>query len=319
MPLATPDRRVPAPMGGTPTAHRMQALASVRQHARGTARVTRAGEVISESASARAVALTTGFHADDGTFRSLPAGRSGDLELLVQVDGLPGDDTLSVGFERPAITLDGRVLPAGPLADASAPPWPGAHLGSGIGGSGNETSPVLPGPIPAVLPGARRATGQARTVDARTCERVTRRSTAVDARTGECGARRPPADGAGSGERRPRRAAAVHALTGQRGASGAARSRRCGPLGRSAPSAEPRARERVARAAAADDARACEHCSGASAARNSRAIDRSWTCARRSERTSPDMVPGAAAAFAGAGLALARAGRPALRPRRHGN
>jgi hypothetical protein len=190
-----------------------------------------------------------------------------------------------------------------------------AHLGSGIGGSGNETSPVLPGPIPAVLPGARRATGQARTVDARTCERVTCRRRP----DGECGARRPPADGAGSGERRPRRAAAVHALTGQRGASGAARSRRCGPLGRSAPSAEPRARERVARAAAADDARACEHGSGASAARNSRAIDRSWTCARRSERTSPDMVPGAAAAFAGAGLALARAGRPALRPRRHGN
>ena len=119
----------------------------------GTARVTRAGEVISETASLRAVALTTGFHADDGTFRSLAAGRSGDLELLVQVEGLPGGETLSVGFERPEITLDGRVLPAAPLADASAPPWKGARLGSGIGGSGSETGPVLPGPIPTVLPG----------------------------------------------------------------------------------------------------------------------------------------------------------------------
>jgi hypothetical protein len=119
----------------------------------GTARVTRAGEVISETASLRAVALTTGFHADDGTFRSLPAGRSGDLELLVQVDGLPAGETLSVGFERPEITVDGRVAPAGPLADASAPPWPGARLGSGIGGSGSETGPALAGPIPTVLPG----------------------------------------------------------------------------------------------------------------------------------------------------------------------
>jgi len=118
----------------------------------GTARVTRAGEVISEAASVRAVALTTGFHADDGTFRSLPAGRSGDLEMLIQVDGLPGDDVLSIGFERPEILLDGRALPAGPLTDASAPPWPGARLGSGVGGSGDETGAVLPGPIPTVLP-----------------------------------------------------------------------------------------------------------------------------------------------------------------------
>ena len=33
----------------------------------GTARVTRAGEVLSDAASLRALALTTGFHADDGT------------------------------------------------------------------------------------------------------------------------------------------------------------------------------------------------------------------------------------------------------------
>jgi hypothetical protein len=208
--------------------------------------------------------------------------------------------------------------PRGPSLTPALHPGRGRTSARASGAAGTRRAPSSPDRFPRSCPG-RRATGQARTVDARTCERVTRRSTAVDARTGECGARRPPADGAGSGERRPRRAAAVHALTGQRGASGAARSRRCGPLGRSAPSAEPRARERVARAAAADDARACEHGSGASAARNSRAIDRSWTCARRSERTSPDMVPGAAAAFAGAGLALARAGRPALRPRRHGN
>ena len=125
----------------------------------GTARVIRAGEVISDTATLQAMALTTGFHADDGTFRSLPAGRSGDLELLVQVDGLPGRGSLELGFEHPDIRLDGRLLPASPLADASAPAWPGARLGTGVGGSGNDMAPVLPGPVPplAVPPASRRA------------------------------------------------------------------------------------------------------------------------------------------------------------------
>src|SRR5262249_37411338 len=66
----------------------------------GTARVTRAGELVSDTAMVRATALVTGYHADDSTFRTLPAGRSGDLELLIHLDGLPGG-ALEIGFEHP--------------------------------------------------------------------------------------------------------------------------------------------------------------------------------------------------------------------------
>ena len=126
----------------------------------GTARIVRAGEVITEAATLRAMALTTGFHADDGTFRSLPAGRSGDLELLVHVDDLPGGPALELGFEHPEIRLDGRALPAAPMADATAPPWPGARLGSGVGGSGTEPTLVLQGPVPSlVMPPASKQAG----------------------------------------------------------------------------------------------------------------------------------------------------------------
>ena len=127
----------------------------------GTAQVTRAGELISDSVTLRAVALTTGYHADDGTFRTLPAGRSGDLELLVQLDGLPGLDTLDLGFEHPEMRLDGRPLSAAPLADATAPAWPGALRGTGVGGSGTDSArvlygsePSLPSPSPSSQAGA---------------------------------------------------------------------------------------------------------------------------------------------------------------------
>jgi hypothetical protein len=126
----------------------------------GTARVTRGGELLTDTATVRVLALTTGFHADDGTFRTLPAGRSGDLELLIQLDGLPGGATLDVGFEHPEITLDGRPISAAPLADATAPAWPGARRGTGVGGSGNEPAfvpygsvPPLPPPPPSKQPG----------------------------------------------------------------------------------------------------------------------------------------------------------------------
>ena len=118
----------------------------------GTARVTRAGELVSDSVTLRAVALTTGYHADDGTFRTLPAGRSGDLELLVQLDGLPGLDTLDLGFEYPQMRLDGRLLSAAPLADATAPAWPGALRGTGVGGSGSDSARVLYGSVPPLPP-----------------------------------------------------------------------------------------------------------------------------------------------------------------------
>ena len=113
----------------------------------GTARVTRAGRVLTDSAPLRVVALTTGFHADDETFRTLPAGRSGDLELLIHVDGLPGDEAIELGFEHPEIRVDGRPLPAAAMADAMAPPWPRARSGTGVGGSGAAPMLVL-GPVP---------------------------------------------------------------------------------------------------------------------------------------------------------------------------
>ncbi|HET9157664.1 MAG TPA: hypothetical protein VFN91_13415 [Myxococcaceae bacterium] len=118
----------------------------------GTARVTRGGELLTDAASLRALALTTGFHADDGTFRAVPAGRTGDLELLIQLDGLPGGDTLDLGFEHPEITLDGHLVAAAPLADATAPAWPGARRGAGVGGSGSESAAVSYGPVPSLPP-----------------------------------------------------------------------------------------------------------------------------------------------------------------------
>jgi hypothetical protein len=118
----------------------------------GTARVTRAGEVISDTAAVRAVALTTGYHADDGTFRTLRAGRSGDLELLVSVDGLPGGAALELGVEHPDIRVDGRSVSAAPLADATAPSWPGASReGPGVGGSGSG-NPAPYGPVAPLSP-----------------------------------------------------------------------------------------------------------------------------------------------------------------------
>jgi hypothetical protein len=123
----------------------------------GTVRVTRAGEVISDRAVVRAVALTTGYHADDGTFRTLRAGRSGDLELLVTVEGLPGGETLELGVEHPDIRVDGRSVSAAPLADATAPPWPGASReGTGVGGSGPGNAAVY-GPAPPLPPPSSQA------------------------------------------------------------------------------------------------------------------------------------------------------------------
>ena len=123
----------------------------------GTARVTRAGELVSDSAMLRATALTTGYHADDSTFRSLPAGRSGDVELLIHVDGLPGGVPLEIGFEHPEVRVDGQLVPAAPMADATAPPWPG-RMGRGVGGSGSA-GVVYSGPVPPLEPPANQTPG----------------------------------------------------------------------------------------------------------------------------------------------------------------
>jgi hypothetical protein len=56
--------------------------------------------------------------------------------------------------------LDGRLLSAAPLADATAPAWPGAHGGTGVGGSGSESAIVAYGSVrPLPPPPPSRQTG----------------------------------------------------------------------------------------------------------------------------------------------------------------
>jgi hypothetical protein len=50
------------------------------------------------------------------------------------------------------MTLDGRPIPAAPLADATAPAWPGAHGGTGVGGSGSEPAAALYGAVSPLPP-----------------------------------------------------------------------------------------------------------------------------------------------------------------------
>lgn len=118
----------------------------------GLARVSRAGQTLAERAPLRALLLTTGYHADDGTFRTLRAGRSGDLELLVHVEGLPGGEVLDLGVEDPEIRVDRVPLPSSPLADASAPPWPGARAQTGVGGSGSGIGSAAYGAVAPLVP-----------------------------------------------------------------------------------------------------------------------------------------------------------------------
>ncbi|HET9155145.1 MAG TPA: hypothetical protein VFN91_00680, partial [Myxococcaceae bacterium] len=77
---------------------------------RAKARVTRDGQVLTETARMQAFALTTGFHADDDTFRMLPQPRSNDFELLVHLEDVPGEGPVDVGFDCPEIWLDGAPL-----------------------------------------------------------------------------------------------------------------------------------------------------------------------------------------------------------------
>lgn len=107
---------------------------------RGLARVSRAGEVLPGLRPFGVTVLSTGYHADDDSFRTLRGGRTGDLEVLVHVDGVAVDagraGTLDLGFDEVDVRVDGTPLPSASPLDASTPVWPGAAAGSGVGGSG---------------------------------------------------------------------------------------------------------------------------------------------------------------------------------------
>ncbi len=131
---------------------------------RGLARVSRAGEVLPDLRPLGLTVLSTGYHADDGSFRTLRGGRNGDLEVLVQVDGVTTEDgrarALNLGFDEVDVRVDGTPLPSEPFLDASAQVWDGAVAGAGVGGSGpvgpsyglSGSAPAL-SPVQSVTPG----------------------------------------------------------------------------------------------------------------------------------------------------------------------
>jgi hypothetical protein len=131
---------------------------------RGLARVSRAGDVLPDLRPLGVTVLTTGYHADDGSFRTLRGGRNRDLEVLVHVDAMPLQDgragTLDLGFDDVEVRVDGTPLPSEPLVDASAPVWEGALAGAGVGGSG-QVSPSygLSGTATALSPVGSVSTG----------------------------------------------------------------------------------------------------------------------------------------------------------------
>jgi hypothetical protein len=133
---------------------------------RGLARVSRAGDVLLDLRPLSITVLTTGYHADDGSFRTLRGGRNGDLEVLVQVEGVTVEDgrggALALGFDDVDVRVDGTPLPSEPLVDASAPVWQGAPAGAGVGGSG-QVSPSygLSGAATALTPAQSVSTGLA--------------------------------------------------------------------------------------------------------------------------------------------------------------
>ena len=111
---------------------------------RAKVRVTRSGEVLTETARLQAFALTTGLHADDGTFRMLPQPRSADLELLLHLEDVPGQGSVDIGFDRPEIWLDGAPVATERAVDATA-----LDLAAPSGASGSDASAAASG-----LPGS---------------------------------------------------------------------------------------------------------------------------------------------------------------------
>src|SRR6516225_10218213 len=77
------------------------------------------------------------------------------VQHRVEVLGQGGDSFWSAGARgsdlwervRGDIQLEVR-RPAAPLADATAPAWPGALRGTGVGGSGTDSLRVLYGSVP---------------------------------------------------------------------------------------------------------------------------------------------------------------------------
>jgi hypothetical protein len=91
----------------------------------GTGSVYRTGRLVSDKARIRAAGLTTGIHADDGTFAVLANARPGDLEGFVLAEGLPNNQELKgfllIGFNDVSITLDGKDVSSQRRIPNSAP------------------------------------------------------------------------------------------------------------------------------------------------------------------------------------------------------
>ncbi|HEY1417241.1 MAG TPA: hypothetical protein VGF41_05025, partial [Myxococcaceae bacterium] len=112
---------------------------------RARVRVTRRGQVLTETAKMQAFALTTGFHADDGTFRMLPRPRRDDLELLVHLEDVPGEGSVDIGFEWPEIWLDGLPVRAERPAVAMPPGGSASQPGGRGELAGGQEVPGAPG------------------------------------------------------------------------------------------------------------------------------------------------------------------------------
>ena len=118
---------------------------------RASAKVTRNGVVVTRSGRLQAFALTTGFHADDGTFQMLPQPRTGHLELLVHLQDVPGEEFVDIGFDSPEILVDGTPMaPERTMTSALGD----ESFASGTGGRAVPSEPAQSSLEPRVVPTA---------------------------------------------------------------------------------------------------------------------------------------------------------------------
>ena len=108
----------------------------------GQGRVRIGGQAVADHATVQVMALSAGFHSDDGAFRPLAAARELDTELMVLVSDLPAEapvSFLSLGFDDVRMEVAGHEVPSQERVAVSGAPGPG----SGVGGSG-AFRPVIP-------------------------------------------------------------------------------------------------------------------------------------------------------------------------------
>ncbi|XXF75854.1 hypothetical protein P2318_22700 [Myxococcaceae bacterium GXIMD 01537] len=155
-------RRLPWPVGGGvrldvdlnggsgigfPAATRVHAAAAVW----GVGRVTRNGQVLTDTALIHAAALSAGARSDDDTHGMLPIARPGDLELSVLAWNLPRSQEprgfIEFGFDDVSIERDGAFFPAVAVYPNTAGPEGVAVASSGpFGISGALGLAVAPAP-----------------------------------------------------------------------------------------------------------------------------------------------------------------------------